>query len=97
MVTIDRRSWPEVVSTFEDFFGGLGKITSTDEAVSFSALPRLNTTLELRRDGTSSSFMPLHDLESTWESVTFDSNAFEVVLTDGATSYRYRIPPVLRD
>ena len=98
MVTIDRRSWPEVASTFEDFFGGLGKITSTDEAVSFSALPRVNTTLELRRDGTSSSFMPLHDLQSTWkESVTFDNTAFEVVLTDGATSYRYRIPPVLLD
>ena len=95
MVTIDRRSWPEVVSTFEEFFGALGEVSSTDEAVSFSAIPRVDTALELRRDGTSSSFMPLHDLQSTWESVTFDSEALEVVLTDGSTSYRYRVPPAL--
>ena len=96
-MTIDRRSWPEVVSAFEEFFGALGEVTSTDHAVSFSGLPRVDTALELRRDGTSSSFMPLHDLQSTWQSVTFDGRSSEVVLTDGATSYRYRIPPILLD
>jgi hypothetical protein len=89
---IDRRDWPAVVDAFESFFDGIGRVSTTEAAVEFSAD---GTGLSLDSDGTSRSFMPLHDLSSTWNRVGFDSAARCVHVWSDTAHYTYRVPPYL--
>lgn len=95
MSSVDRSDWEEVVSSFSAFFEGLGTAVVNDDEVSFAA-PEAGTGLELGRDGTSTSFMPLHDLTARWDQVTFDGPKRTVTVSGEGFAYTYRVPPSVR-
>ena len=90
--TIPRAEWDSVVSAFTAFFEPLGEVTVSDDEVEFAVV---DTGLSLGRNGSSRSFMPLHDLGMRWDSIELDESAMEVRLVGAAGSYTYRVPPRL--
>jgi hypothetical protein len=92
VVTTDRSDWSKVATAFRRFFDGLGDVVVDNDHARFIAD---DTSLELRADGSSSSFMPLHAANLRWEQVTFDPSDQSVRLTDGTSTYVYRVPPRL--
>jgi hypothetical protein len=92
--SIARDDWDLVCRRFEEFFGRFGEVSADAQCASFAA-PRAGTGLELRADGTSASFMPLHGLELRWDSVRFDDAQLEVTLSAAGGTYTYRVPPGL--
>lgn len=92
--SVPRQNWDVVCRRFGEFFGRFGEVTVDAQHASFDA-PQAGTGLELRADGSSSSFMPLHGLELRWDTVRFDDAALEVVLSAAGAAYTYRVPPGL--
>lgn len=95
MDSIARSDWENVVASFRSFFSGMGTVVADSEAASFAA-PQVGTGLVLGRDGTSSSFMPLHGLTARWDRVNFDRDELAVTVSGDNFSYTYRVPPALR-
>ncbi|MFT7473976.1 MAG: hypothetical protein ACI81L_000892 [Verrucomicrobiales bacterium] len=95
MSSADRSDWAAVLSSFSAFFEGLGTVVADGDGVSFEA-PEAGTGLELGRDGTSTSFMPLHGLTARWDHVTFDRPKRTVTVSGESFAYTYRVPPSLR-
>lgn len=94
MSSVDRSDWPAVIAAFAAFFAGLGTVATDDDIASFDA-PESGTGLALHRDGTSTSFMPLHGMSARWEKATFDSEKRSVTVAGDGFSYTYRVPPGL--
>ena len=90
---IPRDEWDRVVDAFATFFEGVGDVTAGPDEVSMTAD---ETGIALARDGSSRSFMPLHELGLRWETVAFDEDADAVVLAADGATYTYRVPPSLR-
>ena len=90
---IPRESWTDVVSGFTDFFEGMGEVRITDATASFDAP---ETGLSVSSDGSSRSFMPLHGLTLTWDTIVFDAERSEVRLAGSGATYTYVVPPNLR-
>ena len=88
---ISRDQWPEVVQAFTEFLGEFGDVEATEDSVTFSA-PSAGTGLALSRDGTSSSFMPLHEMGGLWARVGFVRDPLAVVIEGDGFSYTYRVP-----
>ncbi|NNF63723.1 MAG: hypothetical protein HKN07_05625 [Acidimicrobiia bacterium] len=95
MSSVDRSDWSAVMASFSAFFEGLGTVVADGEGVSFAA-PEAGTGLELGRDGSSTSFMPLHDLTAQWDQVTFDRQKRTVTVAGEGFAYTYQVPPSLR-
>ena len=92
-IIIERGDWPALAAAFHGFFDELGgAVEEADGEIAFDAG---FTGLAISRDGSSRSFMPLHDLSATWESIEFDESSHEVTLTGGTATYTYRVPPQL--
>ncbi len=91
-----RTDWDGVVTGFRLFFDGLGEVEIGAEHAVFRN-DTVGTGFDLRRDGTSTSFMPLHNLELRWDAVTFDRTQRTVSLTASGATYVYRVPPQLLD
>ena len=90
---VERTDWSAVVSAFKGFFDGFaGAVTATADEIEFNAD---FTGLAIHRNGTSRSFMPLHDLSARWEAIEFDDEAHEVTLIGDGATYIYRVPPQL--
>lgn len=81
-----------MLGEFERFFSGLGHVSVSAEEAEFVAG---FTGLALQRDGSSRSFMPLHNLEAGWSEVEFDYEQRLVTLRSEGTRYVYRVPPNL--
>ncbi|NNF69603.1 MAG: hypothetical protein HKN01_07505 [Acidimicrobiia bacterium] len=96
MVTIERSDWDALREQFSSFFAGCGTVRSDADIIEFDGAPSVETRLTLRSDGTSTSFMPLHGLETRWDRVHFDRRKDEVTLDADGVSYVYRVPPALR-
>lgn len=96
MTTIARSEWETIRNEFASFFAGAGTVTTEPTELVFDGGPTIATSLAIRSDGTSRSFMPLHDLEARWDRITFDRTADEVILETDAMAYVYRVPPALR-
>ena len=92
-ISVVRSDWPSVVAAFCEFFEPLGDVTVSADEVEFASAI---TGLAIRQDGTSKSFMPLHDLEAAWDTIVLDSDADEVKLIGAGATYTYRVPPQLR-
>ena len=92
MATIDRGDWQAVVERFRAFFEPLGTVEGGEDRIRFDA-PMAGTGLEIGKDGTSRSFMPLHDLDARWDAIRFEEGT--VVLVGDGVSYTYRVPPSL--
>jgi hypothetical protein len=85
--TVDQ--WDGLVEEFSRFFDGRGDVhVSRDELTFRTSISEFS----LRRDGTSRSFMPLHEFGSRWEEVEFDPKGREVWLRGVDTTYTYRVP-----
>jgi len=84
--------WSDISQAFVAFFGPLGTVSQSDEELAFAAD---DTGLILGRDGTSRSFMPLHELGTRWDRVAFDAANWQVVLSAVGIEYVYRVPPRL--
>lgn len=82
-----------MIVAFREFFEPIGNVTVSPDEIEFASAV---TGLAIRRDGTSRSFMPLHDLEAAWETVVFDHDGDEIKLIGAGTTYTYRVPPQLR-
>jgi len=93
--SIERSDWETVVAVFRSFFEGLGTVVADGDSASFAA-PEAGTGLVLGRDGTSTSFMPLHGLDAQWDMVTFDRAERTVTVAGQGFSYTYRVPPAVR-
>lgn len=89
---IQRADWAALLGEFERFFSGLGSVTVSEDEAEFVAG---FTGLALQRDGSSRSFMPLHNLEAAWSEVEFDYDQHLVTLRSEGTRYEYRVPPNL--
>jgi hypothetical protein len=86
-----------VVEAFRDFFEPFGDVQIAEGSVSFAAdATTVATGLELRRDGSSTSFTPLHRLVVGWDDVVFDRRSWAVTLVGPGATYTYEVPPVLR-
>ncbi len=94
MISVDRSDWPAVLSAFTAFFESLGTVVTDGQTASFAA-PEAGTGLVLGRNGTSTSFMPLHGLTGRWEEVTFDRAGRTVTVSGEGFAYTYRVPPGL--
>lgn len=92
-LSVSRSEWRRVTAEFLEFFAGLGEVVVTDGEVNFRAD---DTGLSLAADGTSRSFMPLHDLGARWDRVTFDRENWRLVLAAEGFEYTYRVPTRLR-
>lgn len=90
---IPRSDWDRVVGAFEAFLAGVGEVVVGPDEVAMRAD---ETGIALARDGTSRSFMPLHELGLRWETVAFDRDEDAVVLEAEGARYTYRVPPGLR-
>ncbi len=90
---IERTSWPEVIAAFATFFDGMGQVQTDAETATFESA---GTGISVSSDGGSRSFMPLHDLALTWETVVFDTDRYEVRLEGAGGTYTYIVPPNLR-
>ena len=75
--------------------GSEGQTVVADGDKASFAAPEAGTGLVLGRDGTSTSFMPLHGLTGRWEAVTFDLPGRTVTVTGDGFAYTYRVPPGL--
>lgn len=95
MSSVDRSDWAAVLSSFTAFFEGWGTVVADGDGVSFAA-PEAGTRLELGRDGTSTSFMPLHGLTARWDHVAFDQQERTVTVSGEDFAYTYRVPLSLR-
>ena len=93
--SLNREDWQEISHQFQRFFAGFGLVTVEDERLVFDGAPVVATGLELRRDGTSASFMPLHGFEARWDRIRFDPGANEVSIEAQGVRYLYRVPPAL--
>ena len=91
-MSVSRGDGESVVDSFRAFFSPLGEVVADGDGVSFRAA---ETGLSLQRDGTSVSFMPLHELGARWEEIEFDRGQQQVRLIGDGVSYTYRVPPNL--
>lgn len=88
-IVVTRRNWVGVTRAFRDFFEGVGTVKLGPDELVFEGE---GTRLALHRDGSSRSFMPLHDLRGTWDKVTFVLSEHEVRLWSNDLTYTYRVP-----
>lgn len=91
---VPRHNWADVVAAFRRFFEPLGEVTETESSIAFAA-PRAGTGLDLGKDGSSRAFMPLHDVQLSWDVVEFDHDQHVVRLEAAGGVYTYHVPPSL--
>jgi hypothetical protein len=83
--------WKSVVSKFQETFQNLGLVEISDEKIAFSSIPpSVQTGISISNDGHVISNMPLHEIKSRFENITFTE--LEITLSSGEFSYTYRIP-----
>ena len=80
-----------VVLKFQETFQNLGLVeVDNNKRVYSSIAPSVQTGISISRDGHLISNMPLHEIKSRFESITFTD--LEIILSSKEFSYTYRIP-----
>ena len=88
--------WDEICAEFHRMFHDLGNVESTEDMIRFSSTePFVSTGIGLSRDGTMVASMPLHNLNSKFDEVVFDTSLEQITLLDSGFNYTYRIPEEL--
>ena len=88
--------WDEICAEFHRMFHGLGNVESTEDMIRFSSTePFVSTGIGLSRDGTMAASMPLHNLNSKFVEVVFDTSLEQITLLGSGFNYTYRIPEEL--
>lgn len=89
--SISISDWKSVVSKFQDTFQNLGLVEVSDDKIAFSSVPpSVQTGISISNDGHVISNMPLHEVKSRFEDITFTE--LEIILSSEEFSYIYRIP-----
>ena len=88
--------WDEICAEFHRMFHGLGNVESTEDMIRFSSTePFVSTGIGISRDGTMAASMPLHNLNSKFDEVVFDTSLEQITLLGSGFNYTYRIPDEL--
>ena len=86
--------WEGLSSAFADMFEGLGDVKSDGSRLEFTSFPSdVATGLSISRDGSMLANMPLHGIDSRFESVIIDDSKESIRLIGPDTDYTYRVPP----
>lgn len=89
--SISISDWESVVSKFQDTFQSLGLVEISDNKIAFSSIPpSVQTGISISNDGHVISNMPLHEVKSRFEDITFTE--LEIKLSSEEFTYTYRIP-----
>ena len=91
-----RRDWILVASMFEQMFDGLGHLSITEDLLTFRSLPPFVATgISITRSGALVANMPLHAIESVFDTVAFSSDLTSLTLAGEGGTYTYTVPPAL--
>ena len=86
--------WEGLSSAFTAMFEGLGDVKSDGSKLEFTSFPSdVATGISLSRDGSMLGNMPLHGIDSRFESVIIDDRKESIRLIGPDTEYTYRVPP----
>lgn len=89
--SISISNWESVVSKFQETFQNLGLVEISNDKIAFTSIPpSVQTGISISNDGHVISNMPLHEIKSRFEDITFTK--FEIILSSKEFSYTYRIP-----
>ena len=89
--SISISDWESVVSKFQDTFQNLGLVEISEDSIAYSSIPpSVQTGISISNDGLLISNMPLHEIKSRFENITFKEH--EIILSSREFSYTYRIP-----
>ena len=89
--SISISDWESVVSKFQETFQNLGLVEISEYCISYSSIPpSVQTGISISNDGKLISNMPLHEIKSRFEDITFSD--LEIILSSEEFSYTYRIP-----
>ena len=86
--------WESLSDAFRDMFDDLGKVEADESRLEFTSFPsNVATGISLSRDGSMLANMPLHGIDSRFESVIIDDRKESIRLIGPDTDYTYRVPP----
>ena len=89
--SISISDWETVVLKFQDTFQNLGLVKVDNDKIVYSSIaPSVQTGISISNDGLLISNMPLHEIKSRFENITFTD--LEIILSSREFSYTYRIP-----
>ena len=84
-------NWETVVLKFQETFQNLGLVEISNDKIVYSSVPpSVQTGISISNDGLLISNMPLHEIKSRFEKITFKEH--EIILSSREFSYTYRIP-----
>ena len=88
--------WPSISEHFRLMFGGLGHLSITEDFLTFRSLPPFVATgISITRSGALVANMPLHAIESVFDTVKFSSDLTSLTLAGEGGTYTYTVPPAL--
>ena len=88
--------WDGISIQFSKMFENLGDINLTEEYISYSSYkPYVATGIMLTKKGQLIASMPLHNVDSYFEQVIFDSTLKSIRLIGEKFDYTYTIPSVI--
>ena len=89
--SVSINNWETVVLKFQETFQNLGLVEISNDKIAYSSIPpSVQTGISISNDGHLISNMPLHEIKSRFESITFTD--LEIILSSKEFSYTYRIP-----
>ena len=88
--------WNAISEHFCLMFNGLGHLSTTEHLLAFRSLPPFVATgISITRSGALVANMPLHAIESVFDTVVFSSDLTSLTLAGDGSSYTYTVPPAL--
>ena len=87
------KEWDKIRDSFVNMFHGLGEVETSKHVLRFTSIePHVSTGISLTRQGKMVANMPLHNLDSTFNQVSFEGSLESLTLTGNGFRYTYRIP-----
>lgn len=84
-------NWETVVLKFQETFQNLGLVEISNDKIAYSSIPpSVQTGISISNDGHLISNMPLHEVKSRFDNITFAEH--KIILLSKEFSYTYRIP-----
>ncbi len=94
MREFDLSDWDGLSEAFSGMFEGLGEVTATEGAISYSSShPDVATGISITSDGGVVANMPLHGIDSRFDRAQIDDSGSSIRLIGPSTDYTYRVPP----
>ena len=90
------RDWDDISLRFHRMFGGLGIVEVTEHLLEFrSQPPSVATGISLDREGRLLANMPLHSIDSSFNTIVFDEGLTSLQLRGPGVHYTYTVPSEL--